>query len=590
MQGWAAVGATWLTTVTMVAAAAASGSSAPSTAPTSLPDPLASNPIDTIDFGCPEPRHNAQLANCTLAPAADGPHGGDAGLIFDPLRGGSIRFTMAVDPVEQTHLTVRFWGGATLINGSVLTAQQNTWLLNPLTNFTQWGASHEWPCEFDQFDPSRSIAGSGAFPNRWQYVTYPLPRDWTANRTELELGLGTGGFAWYSGPAYYPSRPIYRGYTHVAPYVSVDPDESRGVKVPPDAPARGGLPPAVLSASVAAELAAAVQHLFDAQLWSWADVGAGTVPRCLFGAPTVTGLRCPLLPNGTANASACKAAWQSYDDSGNLPFSTAVMAMGAAYNSTARWAANFTGQRWVLERVAGALDVHVRAQGSNGGFISASGPPGWVGGPNRSTAGDPLEGWGHVGIARGFALAYRGLVNEGLLDVAIDDDDNSSTPNITRENAYLNLFRGSRQYLLGTGATFCPNQELGDAKGIWAANAAVRLLAPAEGWPEELVLQQVVLPTVGLANFSDRMWHAKISKWVVPACLSASSLQHTLSLPCGRRLSHFWASDGVVVCILDFLTLPICLYSVWAGILSLADFHSSPFLIFLDFPAHLGTG
>ena len=44
---------------------------------------------------------------------------------------------------------------------------------------------------------------------------------------------------------------------------------------------------------------------------------------------------------------------------------------------------------------------------------------------------------------------------------------------------------------------------LPDAKGVWAANHAVRLLQPAVAWSEDEVLQRVVLPALGLANMSD---------------------------------------------------------------------------------------
>ena len=51
----------------------------------------------------------------------------------------------------------------------------------------------------------------------------------------------------------------------------------------------------------------------------------------------------------------------------------------------------------------------------------------------------------------------------------------------------------------------CPSHTtvLPDAKGVWAANHAVRLLQPAVAWSEDEVLQRVVLPALGLANMSD---------------------------------------------------------------------------------------
>ena len=70
--------------------------------------------------------------------------------------------------------------------------------------------------------------------------------------------------------------------------------------------------------------------------------------------------------------------------------------------------------------------VHVRAQGSNGGFRTG-GPDGsglWVGGPHRRPAGDPLEGWGHTSLARAFADVHSGMLSAGKLNETMDDDDN----------------------------------------------------------------------------------------------------------------------------------------------------------------------
>jgi hypothetical protein len=186
--------------------------------------------------------------------------------------------------------------------------------------------------------------------------------------------------------------------------------------------------------------------------------------------------------------------------------------MGQAWKSKSKWAANFSGQDWVLDRVVAAIDVHVRAQGSNGGFRHQPGKDGtglWVGGPHRVPAGDPLEGWGHTSLARAFADIHPGMLKKGLLATKIDSDDDPTTPNITRSTAYLTLFNMSREYLYAVGSTYCPNQELGDAKGVWAANHAVALLDPASAWSETETLTKVVLPALGYTNWSTAMWQAK---------------------------------------------------------------------------------
>ena len=74
----------------------------------------------------------------------------------------------------------------------------------------------------------------------------------------------------------------------------------------------------------------------------------------------------------------------------------------------------------------------------------------------------------------------------------------------------------SRDYLYTTGTTWCPNQELGDAKGVWASNHALRLLSPQDAWDEETVMERVVAPTLGLTNFSEIMWHSKNPNFPMP--------------------------------------------------------------------------
>ena len=40
-----------------------------------------------------------------------------------------------------------------------------------------------------------------------------------------------------------------------------------------------------------------------------------------------------------ANVTACKTSWQSHDDAGNLPWTTALIVMGQAYSSQSKWCA-----------------------------------------------------------------------------------------------------------------------------------------------------------------------------------------------------------------------------------------------------------
>lgn len=354
-----------------------------------------------------------------------------------------------------------------------------------------------------------------------QYITYALPPEWTLLRKELRLGLGTGNFIGYGPPTYMPSRSFFRAYTHTAPYLSLPATEQQGT-VPSLADPR---PPAAnFSDEVGAQVAAGVQHLLDQQLMNWSAVADGTMPSAIYGAPTL-GFLCPGAPGSennkkhppkkpaVYNRSECKNAYQSRDDSGNLPWSTSLMIVAEAFASNASWATKFAGKPEVLWRVALALDVHVRAQGSNGGFRRDGGPaPIWAGGPHRHDADNPLEGWAHASLARSFLLTRVAMETGGLLAQTMDDDDDPATPNITRKAAYTQLFKGSLSYLNSTGQTLCPNQEQGDAKALFGANTALSFLQPELAWSEERMLELVVRPALGFANFTPAMWRG-YSKW-----------------------------------------------------------------------------
>ena len=165
------------------------------------------------------------------------------------------------------------------------------------------------------------------------------------------------------------------------------------------------------------------------------------------------------------------------------------MIVAEAFASNASWAAPFAGKPDTLSRVALALDVHVRAQGANGGFRRGSDSTAiWAGGPHRQDADNPLEGWAHASLARSFLLTRAAMENSGLLAEKIDHDDDPTTRNITRKLAYTQLFNGSLSYLNSAGQTLCPNQEQGDAKAIFGANTALSFLKPSLAWSEDEML------------------------------------------------------------------------------------------------------
>ena len=105
-------------------------------------------PLDTLIFSNATnvADHKVQLRNAAIV-AGPGATLGEphAAQIAYAKPGGAILFELEVSPLEQNHITVKFWGG------KVAADQTDTWMLDPATNFTvQYGSSHAWPCELDQ--------------------------------------------------------------------------------------------------------------------------------------------------------------------------------------------------------------------------------------------------------------------------------------------------------------------------------------------------------------------------------------------------------------------------------------------------------
>lgn len=149
----------------------------------------------------------------------------------------------------------------------------------------------------------------------------------------------------------------------------------------------------------------------------WQAVENQTLPSAIYGAMSL-GFSCagrgpiPLV----YNRSERETLYQRGDDCGNLPWSTSLMVVAEAYASNSSWAAKFSGQPEILQRVALALDVHMRAQGSNGGFRRGSDSTAvWIGGPHRMPADNPLKGWAHASLARSFLLTRPAMECSGML-------------------------------------------------------------------------------------------------------------------------------------------------------------------------------
>ena len=159
----------------------------------------------------------------------------------NPWEGGSLAWTMKIDPARQNYLTVKFWGSDKgYAHGRLIL----------FANGLQVGYRHE-----SDHDLLNQLDDDPLAPGRFVYVTVPLPPMLTTGKSSIDLQiLATGpiwfygaNFAQYQKPFTGPSRGIYRAYTHTAARFVPAADEAQGSM--PDAPVRATDGPEVIAQS-----------------------------------------------------------------------------------------------------------------------------------------------------------------------------------------------------------------------------------------------------------------------------------------------------------------------------------------------------
>src|SRR5581483_10750855 len=136
--------------------------------------------------------------------------------------GGSIAFTMKVDPQRQNYVTAKLWGSD---------KGQAAGRLILYANGLQVGYRHE-----GDYDVLNQCDDEGEAPGRFVYETLPLPPSLTRGKTSVTLKIAALGPMWAYGAnfAQYqknltePSRGIYRVYTHVEGRFVPEPSEKQG--------------------------------------------------------------------------------------------------------------------------------------------------------------------------------------------------------------------------------------------------------------------------------------------------------------------------------------------------------------------------
>ncbi|MGC3990869.1 MAG: hypothetical protein QM796_14565 [Chthoniobacteraceae bacterium] len=139
-----------------------------------------------------------------------------------PWEGGTLEWTMKVDPKVQNYVTVKLWGSDHGVDSGRLML---------FVNGLQLGYRIE-----SDYDVLNQCDEEPLAPGRFVYVTLPLPPKLTDGKTSLDLKIVSLGSMWYYGATFEkeqrnltePTRGIYRAYTHTAPRFAPDASEKQG--------------------------------------------------------------------------------------------------------------------------------------------------------------------------------------------------------------------------------------------------------------------------------------------------------------------------------------------------------------------------
>lgn len=367
---------------------------------------------------------------------------------------GSITFTLACDPVRQNYLTVKLWGSDTV------TGTQYLYLYDPKNRIGVY--QDDWP-------EVTIWTSQPPFPGRFVYSTYLIPKTLTAGKSQVILKLADAQLA------------IYSVYSHLNPFFEPI-NEIQGKN-----PGLGPVRPAGFRSLY--EQIVYQANLGIAELLTWqkygpaweAAVAAGDAPAVMTGAVTFDGRGGD--PSWTIQQ--WKEDLYIRFTTGNMVCLEALEAYGIAYNSP--WS-NYYQNPELVERIIKGLDFFRIAQGANGAFSNPWGLL-WIGGPHRVDGAGCLEGFGVHALADAFLLVYDHIPPETFNEM-VDDDDNPDTPPVTRRTSYIHLFKGIINHMLNDRG-HAPNQDRAQVHAMYKANECLKILSPADAWPDNTAITWV---------------------------------------------------------------------------------------------------
>lgn len=386
--------------------------------------------------------------------------------------GAPLVLQLAAAPDAQNYLTIKLWGSDP----------------DPAVLFLYVGDTRVGAYQGDLSELDLNV-GESAFPERFVYVTYPVPRTATDGKISVAFKIDAVGSVSSFAPAGQqeqpltaPTRPIYAAYVHTDPFFTPPATEAQGT--PPVLTTRSAPAGYPDFAAVHQDTDDAVTTLLGWQLYGadWdAAVAAGQVPAAIVG----------LFASGTTTTRFSTAqAWKDWAASAtttaNSTVVNAVAVLALIYQSP--WS-HYHGSPDILARATRALDSLALMEGSNGAFTS----PTWVGAPSRSPAlGSSTEGSGTKALGRAVVTLADALATAGLLDVAVDDDNDLTTPPVPRRQAWADMLVRHRDFLTSAaGRSEETMYDQSQVEALWLANDAVAILAPARALPRDTALSYV---------------------------------------------------------------------------------------------------
>lgn len=345
--------------------------------------------------------------------------------------GGSITFTLLVDPLQQNYFTVKFWG-------SDCGADRGRLIL--YLDGDQVGYRHE-----GDHDVLNQCDEEPMFLGRFVYQTVAFPPMHTRGRTNVTLRIAALGPMWAYGntfekkqkPFTRPSRGIYCAYTHTNTRFEPPATEKQGDALAPKTR------PAGSGEGILAEMKATVNSRLK-QLMS--D-------------------RKPITSNSKSAHGQILLLAEAYNTSWTVAHHNPE-----AITALVRWGDVFLrpgviGAEWIGAGPLGEAIMRVGVE------------------PLRAALDEQIE------VPANFPFVPDWRRREPLEEPAIKEASAvSKTKRLKRREAWIIILRASVDWNRKNGRRFYTNQSMIVDQNIYTANRALQLIAPSEALPEQQAL------------------------------------------------------------------------------------------------------